>query len=56
VNVLDWADLALRYEEENRELRRILTALIFAYARTREFHDFARERVEARFPEVRRAA
>ena len=46
---LDWLDTALALAEENRELRRILSHLLFA--RDRDLRAWARAEIEGRFPE-----
>lgn len=42
MNVLEWVDSAIALEEENRELRRLMTTLLLAIARNRELVEYAR--------------
>ena len=45
-----WIDTALALEEENRELRDILTALVFWIIEKRELLELAEKQIEARWP------
>jgi hypothetical protein len=46
VNAIEWVDSAIALEEENRELRRLMTALVLAIARNRELVEYARGELE----------
>jgi hypothetical protein len=43
---LEWVDSALALEEENRELRRLMTALLLAIVRNHELVEYARCELE----------
>jgi hypothetical protein len=59
-DALAWADIALRYERENIELRKVITRLLFLVAereeRREELLAFGKIAIAARFQEGRRAA
>ncbi len=46
-----WIDAALELEEENRELRRLMTNLVVAIVRNRDHLEYARGELEERWPE-----
>jgi hypothetical protein len=48
--LLRWIDEAFRLEEENRELCALMTNLVIAVARHRQFAEMARVEIEERFP------
>lgn len=48
---LDWIDIAIRAEEENRQLRELMSALVIAIARNRDMLADARRELIERFPE-----
>ncbi len=48
--LLRWIDEAFRLEEENRELRALMTALLIAIVRNRPLIEMARGEIEERFP------
>jgi hypothetical protein len=49
--LLAWVDTALALQEENRELRRLMTGLIVAFLHNRALHDMARGELRERFPD-----
>jgi len=48
---LDWIDIAIRAEEENCQLRKMMTALVVAIARNRDLLADARRELIERYPE-----
>jgi hypothetical protein len=48
---LDWVDIAIRAEEENKVLRGLMTGLIIQIASNRELLADARRELVERFPE-----
>ena len=48
---LSYLDLALRAEEENRQLRELMSALVIGIARNRDWLADARRELVERFPE-----
>jgi hypothetical protein len=48
---LTWLDVALRAEEENRQLRELMSALVIAIARNSSLLADARRELIERFPE-----
>jgi hypothetical protein len=48
---LAWLDVALRAEEENRQLRELMSALVIAIARNSSLLADARRELIERFPE-----
>jgi hypothetical protein len=50
-----WIDTALALEEENRQLRALVTSLIIAIARNRDLLEFARGEIETGFAEEKAA-